>query len=349
MPQFFPKAVPVYKRLKPSKNQPKQKYYDSDTCYDGARGFDHVILTGRYYPDEDVIISIVNAYLKSKTNLDKKIKIMAETMYWNQTGELIRAFDCKEKILNVISSHDLIVMVFHYHYHHFFLAIDTVNKYIFYHDPMGRSPEQNFANDQFQYRLLIEMLNYFDKNQGYSIEYALFQQQVDGFSCGPLVTQSVLEVLEHYLDNKDLRHIIFPQPRKNLSTLKINLMNIQNTNFMKSGDLIRETMLASQKLYVDFMAENKISESDINLWINYFSLVNLFDKTDWVDANFFGASYKIEFQRIFFDLICQRKWSDYDYEAIMPHIKAALVFVPCSDYHALDFFDDMKPISCSIL
>ena len=102
---------------------------------------------GRYYPDEDVIISIVNAYLKNKTNVDKKIKVIAETMYWNQTGELIRAFDCKEKILNCISSCDLIVMVFHYHYHHFFLAIDTANKYIFYHDPMGRSPEQNFANE----------------------------------------------------------------------------------------------------------------------------------------------------------------------------------------------------------
>ena len=193
------------------------------------------------------------------------------------------------------------------------------------------------------------MLNYFDKNHGYLIEYALFKQQVDGFSCGPLVTQSILEVLERYLANKDLRHIVFPQPRKNLCTLKINLMNIQNNNFMQSGDLIHETMLASQKLYVDFMVENKISESDITVWINYFSLIHLFNKTDWIDTNFFGVGYKTEFQTIFFDLICHQTWADYDYQTIISCIKAELVFVPRSDYHSLDFSNDIKPISCNIL
>ena len=321
---------PVFERIVPNEQTLKRKFYDLNTCYDGQRDFSIPAENGRYYPDEDVIISQINAYRQQKPELqDLPLTLCTETMHWKSNGELVRSLDIESVIYralhHAVQQPQLIVVVFHYHYHHMFLALNTERREGVYHDPMGNTPETCLANGQAQYANLVEILKRLEVISGYHIERLANKQQIDGVSCGPLVSQSIAELLDYYYQHKTLQGMTYPSPRKKLATLKLRLMNLQNSHLGETGDLVREEMLASAQLYEAFLQEQHVPQSTIKLWLDHLKQAGIFEEEQHHPINILKSQNRLNFQQNFFDLVVSRennKLSAYIFEALTVGIES---------------------------
>lgn len=322
-------------RIDPSKQPLKKKFYDPDTTYDGkgSMGFSATSeKLARYYPDEDVIVSILHSYLKNNYPDKEKdaICIVTETMNWDEKGVLFKRLDVAE-IVGVYrqkyeekKSPRLLLIPFHYNYHHTCLAIDFLHNEYLYCDPKGDSPKEKVKHEARDYRAIEALLQTVEESKEAKVRVAEEKQQEDRVSCGPILTQCLIEIIDAFFKSSPaqsafLNMIQFESPRTELASMKMKLMNINNINIGKQGDLIKEEMLASYKLYEAFFAEQKLSEMDSDLLLNYLRREEFFE-TKSSESNDMAKTSRIEFQRLLEVTIRDReksKDSQFKFEQMM--------------------------------
>lgn len=233
------------------------------TWYEGERGFIAKPSAGRIYPDEYLIIDILEKYLQqlSDPNALEKIVFIKEPWIGN-TGQRDGRTNVAigKKIIDFVDNQPaqnpkperLVVAPFLFHNHHPGIVVDLINKVAIYLDPFGSSPYRDIID-------LQELQNDL-KKRGFQFQVVNVEQQQrdkDSSSCGPILTDSLKAFIDKFLAEGCITGINFTPAKTKLATSRLVQMNIRNPK------LNQETK-AEQEDTVE-----EISLADVNLWKNF--------------------------------------------------------------------------------
>lgn len=261
------------------------KFYGPTTCFDGKTPFEK-----RRYPDEDLILSIVKNYcvenkinntvfvcgrpLKSEQpSCRDQIVFDAETMQWNDKGELTRSFDVSERMnyfknLPVEQRPKKYILVFHWNYHHGFFIADFENNSYMFLDPLKslqkRDPGSHYQKMQ---QLFAALQKEYGQEKVFEYPTTL---QFDGNSCGPITAECLCQLMKAYCENpaftlekKDFFKI--PVPNAGLATMKFRLYCLNNVH--PNDELVNEVSLVNTELLQAVFDEQKTpGETRHNIW-----------------------------------------------------------------------------------
>jgi hypothetical protein len=261
------------------------KYYGPKTCYDGRKEFtvpltpEEVAQRERHYPDEWLIAHILQIYIEIKRiNLEmahREVIVLKEPWQNSPPSEGSRANNgngaentiaINDLILSTISElkeeqkEFLILVPFLYGYHHPGIAIlikPGVKKAI-YIDPFGDS-EKKYQNTL---ELSVTL-------KGKKFDFSVIktpQQQYffDSTSCGPILTASMMEFIDEFIEFGDITGQNFQAPRPNLAIDRIKQIAINNSYldfFNIRRLLVNELMLANTELWEQCIKEQHVSKA----------------------------------------------------------------------------------------
>ena len=254
------------------------KYYGVRTCYDGhiqfSAGPPTKNLKKRYYPDEFLIAAILQKYIEKRlpTSKIKNQNSIVLTEDWADEEKNSRSGNVNINLNSLLldqlykladKDNVLLLTPFLYHYHHpgFAIVHNNQNKKAVFIDPKGeQNPYYSFANYLDIGTPPFETVTAELSKLGYtfSVIDQMQQDADDATSCGPMLTFTMMQMIEQYIATGNVSELGFEAPRKKLATDRLFQMYVQNTVHTKSVNsniVIQECMFADVELMAQFFEE----------------------------------------------------------------------------------------------
>ncbi len=287
---------------------PLIKYYETTTCYDGRKAFawpkpqEAEEKAGgqrrHFYPDEYLIVNILQQMIGAKPEAGgqggkRQVELVWEPWsgwgpglhasgqarkhpvippggddgFQNSAGinaAILRRIDDALAAVDRGEGPSLIMAPFLYGYHHpgIVINVNPKDKRAIYIDPLGQAPS---ARGYMTANELLEQL----RAKGFTVEVVTTAQQQDSSSCGPILTASMIKLMEEFLSRGKISTKGFQSPRPNLATDRVFQIYLNNRAWtapkrptsaplLLENPLTDEIMLADLDLWAAFLQEQAI-------------------------------------------------------------------------------------------